>query len=349
MADNVARQDDRHRGELQRNSSRSRRAHDFLRRIREFLIAGRIHATLRDPVRQSSDSASGFSLESAVAVLRCPSVSVTHGMWSGSVETSHIMGEPFQLTYGQQPRSFGLLGEGAQLKLDPKIQAELDAMQYRLEFDRLRSQWYAPDWSQINSLWNPHLVPPTGSAPPPNYFASPPAQGAGTCGWSAPSTNTEPMESRAGEASDVLKALWALPAVKCAVTDVSDQFKQDWNRLGTGQKTLVISGAVVIAGGTLAGILSGSSTRTMFLEKISGVDIPVPKAGGLSFKIIAPQGIFSGAGLGYDNDVLKIGASFERSKLPDNSPYNDGSRFNNVTFGVQLDVLKAIPFLTGKK
>ena len=141
---------------------------------------------------------------------------------------------------------------------------------------------------------------------------------------------------RKGEVSDVLKAVWKLPMIESAVKDLKGNLESQWNKMGTGGQAPLITMSVIIGAGLVGGIAANESSRVWALGKISGVDIPVPKVDGLSFSIIAPNGIISGGGLQYENKLFDAKAAFEQTKLPDNT------RFNNVSVTLNLNVLEAI-------
>lgn len=261
------------------------------------------------------------------------------------------MGPPYKLQLGTNARSANMLGDQYRLTLDPDIRAELDKLNYKLEFDRLQSLWYRPDWSAIDSLLSrpeyllPQQLPtlPASRGPAATGGTSPLRAPAGS---SVPSTQAIPSPEnptlRKGEASDVLKAVWKLPAVKSTVNRMQKDLQSQWNGFGTGAKASLITASVVIVAGAVAGIASKEPARVWVLEKISGAEIPVPKVNGLSFSIIAPRGIIGGAGLQYENKMFNAKAAFEQTKLPDNT------RFNNVTLTLNLNVVEAISFLRGR-
>ena len=124
--------------------------------------------------------------------------------------------------------------------------------------------------------------------------------------------------------------------IESAVKDMKLQLETQWNRMGTGEKTPLITLSVIIGAGLIGGIAANQTSRAWALEKISGVDIPVPKVDGFSFSIIAPKGIIGGAGLQYESNLFNAKAAFEQTRLPDNT------RFNNVSVTLNLNVIEAI-------
>jgi hypothetical protein len=84
--------------------------------------------------------------------------------------------------------------------------------------------------------------------------------------------------------------------------EASQRARHDWQGATTGDRTLVISSASVIAGGTLAGILSNNQARTQVFNLIVDKNIPVPGVDGLSVRVkprgaVATYGNIGGSGL----------------------------------------------------
>jgi hypothetical protein len=83
----------------------------------------------------------------------------------------------------------------------------------------------------------------------------------------------------------------AIPTIDTALTRLRTQatarVQRDWRRLSTGEQVLLVSQAVLIGGGALAGALSHESSRSFLLEQIQGRNIPVPMVPGLSFQFNA--------------------------------------------------------------
>src|SRR5262249_9410400 len=91
----------------------------------------------------------------------------------------------FQLTW-PGPRRPSLLGD-YQLHLDPQIEAEIRAIAARQNFERLGDIWLRREWWRLEPV------------------------GAG------------PDTPRPGEVSDVLKAIWAVPAVQSTAYRLLDE------------------------------------------------------------------------------------------------------------------------------
>ena len=251
------------------------------------------------------------------------------------------MGSPYNFQLGTNARSANVLGDQFRLKLDPDIEAELDKLNYKLGFDRLQSLWYQPDWSVIDlMLSRPTYLQQDSVVAPSSNGTAPSASAPGSNGgYGSPKLTIPEPENptlRKGEVSDVLKAVWRLPMIESAVKDMKLELETQWNRMGTGEKAPLITMSVIIGAGLIGGIAANQTSRAWALEKISGVDIPVPKVDGFSFSIIAPKGIIGGAGLQYESNLFNAKAAFEQTRLPDNT------RFNNVSVTLNLNVIEAI-------
>lgn len=240
----------------------------------------------------------------------------------GGPSFSQPFGQPYQSKY---------FGNQFQLKIDPKIQAEIEALRLRLQFQKLRQTWFSPDWSQLDPYIFGPLPPPDPSSP---LSLTPPPTTPAFCPFKP---GPPPKESRKGEAGDVLRAVWALPCVKHAVGKVQSKLERDWRSLdGTG-KGLLIGQGVLIGGGLVAGIASDKAARVWVLDKLNGTDIPIPKLDGASFRIHAPNGIIKGVGGKYSHRIFEVSGDYQQAKLP------SGVQFNSLSFSLKINVLEAIP------
>lgn len=239
--------------------------------------------------------------------------------------SSSFGGTPYKSVFGDQFK----------LKIDPKLQAEMDALKYRMQIQQLRAGWFTPDWSQLDKLvYGPSLPPaPTGPLAP-GKLQPPAAQP--FCSYKP---GAGPKAPRKGEASDVLKAVWALPCVQHAVGQAQSHAERQWGKLGTAEKVLVVGHSVLIGGGLVAGIASDDPSRVWILDKISGVSIPVPKLEGVSFRLHAPKGVLGGGGLSYQTKALDLSADVQQKALPTGTTYND------MNFSIKINVLEALPQL----
>jgi len=90
-----------------------------------------------------------------------------------------------------------------------------------------------------------------------------------------------------------MKAIWAVPVVQETTTRLLDQAgdraRRDWQGASTGDRALVVSSAAVIAGGSLAGVISNNEARTAAFNFIVDKDLPVPGVDGLTVRV-KPRG-----------------------------------------------------------
>lgn len=246
------------------------------------------------------------------------------------------MGSPYQLStsFGRPQKFRSLFGDKFELKIDHKLQAEMNALRFRMELSRIRAHWLSPDWAALDDLLTrppaPPLPPPSGSFPtlPPIPKTKP--------NYTFP-RGKGPAVHRKAVTSDVLKALWALPIVQYNFDRVKSEAERQWSKLSTGEAVLLIGHGVLLGSGIVAGIASDDAARLWVLDKLSGVDVPIPKVDGLSFRLYSPKGLISGAGATYSHDLLKINAEGQIKPLP------NGVKYNELKFNITLDVLEAIP------
>ncbi|HEV8263946.1 MAG TPA: hypothetical protein VGQ06_03275 [Gemmatimonadales bacterium] len=171
------------------------------------------------------------------------------------------------------------------LHLDPELEAEIRALQSGPPSPLLRSLVLSPDWTALEPMTLDRILrtpsPTTPSrplVPRGNYTGAP----------------------RAADVGDLMKAIWAVPVVQETTTRLLDQAgdraRRDWQGASTGDRALVVTSATVLAGGSLAGVLSNNETRTWAFNVIVDKDIPVPGVDGLSVRL-RPRG----AGATYRN------------------------------------------------
>jgi hypothetical protein len=182
------------------------------------------------------------------------------------------------------PRRPSLLGD-YHLHLDPQIEAEIRATEARQTFERLREVWLRPDWWQLERILPQQ--PPWLQMRPPAPAAPLVPRGAG------------PATPRPGAISDVLKAIWAVPAVQSAADRVLDQatsnLRLGWRDASTGERVLVVGHAVLMVG-TLVPLLTVPRYRQEAFDLIQGHDIPVPFVRGGWVRVV-PRGGFAGVGI----------------------------------------------------
>jgi len=182
------------------------------------------------------------------------------------------------------PRSRTNLGD-YHLHLDPEIEAEIRALQSGPPSPRLRNLVLFPDWTALEPMTLDRILrtPPPTAAPRPlvprGDYTDPP---------------------RAAEVGDLMKAIWAVPVVQDTTTrlldQVSDRARRDWRNASPGEKAMFITSSAVIAGGSLAGLLSNNQARTDAFKFVVDKDIPVPGVDGLTVRM-KPRG----AAATYDN------------------------------------------------
>lgn len=163
-----------------------------------------------------------------------------------------------------------------QLHLDPAIEAELNALLLGPN-PRLRSLLLFPNWLALQPTTLDQMLrtpPPRASGP-----VVPRGEYHGT--------------PRAADVGDLMKAIWAVPAVQQTATRLLDHASQgarhDWGSLSPGGRAAVITTSGMILGGSLAGILANSQTRQSAFQFLLNKDIPVPGLSGLSVRML-PRG-----------------------------------------------------------
>lgn len=175
------------------------------------------------------------------------------------------------------------------LQLDPQIAAQIRAIQFMqglLSIEQLTaaaSQTAGGTAQGAPTLpgARPQLLP---SLPPPAAGGLTPAGGLGL----PPTPTAPPLVPRGagpetpGPASigDLLKAVLQVPAVQSGVatlrTQAEGRLRSDWSGLSGGERALVITHSVVLAGGALAGIATNAEARQFVLNQVQGKTIPIP-------------------------------------------------------------------------
>jgi len=173
-----------------------------------------------------------------------------------------------------------LLG-GQQLHLDPQLEAEMRRIELQAQLDEIlhpKKLQLAVQQLPFQPSAKPQWLPP-GVTPP-----------AGTAAGTPPApSDKEPEAAHEGSAGDLVKAIMAVPEIDGALTNLKTQagerVQRDWGRLSTGEKVLVISTGVTIAGSALGGAMANPDSRNFLLQQVSGRDFPVPGIEGLSFQV----------------------------------------------------------------
>ena len=171
-----------------------------------------------------------------------------------------------------------------QLHLDPVLMREMQALQKAPPSAQLRNLFLHPRWfelrqSDVDRVFRTPMPGPTAALVP---------RGAG------------PSSPKAAEVADLMKAIWAIPAVKSGTGSLLDlasrKAKSDWNNLSGGNKAMVISWSGLIAGPALVAALSDKSSRKALVSLVAGRDFDIPKLTGATFQIRE-----KGAGVNFRN------------------------------------------------
>ncbi len=173
----------------------------------------------------------------------------------------------------EAPQSPSLLEPGAQLTLDPEIEAQMRAMQaLRLTLN--------PTQLRPNLLQVPESL--AGSPGPLDLPSLPQPQPLVPAGKG-------PAKPRAAEASDLLEAVMSVPAIDTAIeslrTQALDRVRTDFASLSKGGKVATVSALAVIAGGSLAGAMTDPQARRFALDQLNGRVLPVPGLQGLGVEL----------------------------------------------------------------
>lgn len=182
--------------------------------------------------------------------------------------------------FGWQRPKLRLLDQ--ELKLDPQIEAQIRALQ--LEINDVRRKLIQPDFSRFSTSHLDWLL--RQPLPKPHPPLVPAGKG--------------PDKPKPGEIGDLGRAIWAVPSVKQAATQLGDSithdFRRGWGKAGAGEKAAIISTGLLITGGALTGALLHTQSRTDLLTFIDGKKVPVPGVDGLSFKLTRRGSSVSGGG-----------------------------------------------------
>jgi len=180
--------------------------------------------------------------------------------------------------FGYRPPRIRLLD--AELTLDPAIVAMIRDVEIQMAARRDINLWLRPDWNQLPDLSRILLMPPP--AVPASPFSAP--RGAG------------PSTPRPGEISDVLSALWQVPAVQTQVNNVYGEARRqigllhrDWDSATTADRALMISMSGLVVGSSLSFLMISPASRQGIFNLLVNRDIPIPGVDGLSFRLL-PRG-----------------------------------------------------------
>ena len=200
------------------------------------------------------------------------------------------------------------LGGEQHLHLDPAIEAAARQMiQRQLSPAVLRPRLAQIRLAPARLMPGPSGVSPAALAGPPIPQPAPlvPA-GAG------------PDTPRAAEASDVLEAVMAIPAIDQGITSLqtlaTDRVLIDWRKLSTGEKVGVVSTVVTIGLGALGGVASDPAARRLALSQLNGRILPVPGVDWLHLEVNT------------GGDALMVGMHLDVGRLlPKNLGFGPGS------------------------
>lgn len=172
-----------------------------------------------------------------------------------------------------------------QLRLDPEIEAQLrmiELLRDLITLDNLRT-----GAAQLGGGFGalPPGAPTLFPAPGQGSVGTPqPAGGLGQPLPPAPAPlvprGTGPEPARGASVGDLLQAVLAIPMVQSGVTrlriQAEGEVRRSWRLLSGGERALVITQGVLIAGGAIAGIASDPAARQFVLDQVQGRTIPIP-------------------------------------------------------------------------
>lgn len=235
--------------------------------------------------------------------------------------------------FGYKPKNIRLLD--AQLTLDPDImrmmgEIEAQMTERKVLVDILNPNWslILPDFQSILNTSSKDIFKTPAATPAPSQWSKP---GAG------------PDTPRAGELSDVTKALYQLPAVQNIMTRAHDEglrqvrlLRNDWDTASTSDRVMMVSMATVFAGSLITPIVANQKTRDLAFGLIKGKDIPVPGIDGLSFKLLDKGGGIT-TPLGVPGLSASAQLQFPNSAAP------------NYEFTVNFDVMEFVKSRSASK
>lgn len=191
--------------------------------------------------------------------------------------------------YGYQPKPMNLMT--GKLTLSPETMAMIAEIEAKMAARAWMEAMLAPKWGDLApmlqlSTLRPVVVGPVAGAPA--AWLVPLPAGAGP---TAP--NPGPATPHAGEAKDVLEAVYKLEIVQKQVGIVQDEakrqwgiFKGEWKAAPTGEKALIVTSSVIVAGSFIAPILAVRDTRLFAFGLIKDKWLPVPGLDGYKIKLL---------------------------------------------------------------
>jgi hypothetical protein len=233
--------------------------------------------------------------------------------------------------FGYKPKNISLLD--AKLTLDPETIRIMEDIEAQMAARRILSDILNPNWSLLMPDFQSILASPSN-----DIFKAPAIPGAPP----AFKPGAGPDKPRAGELSDITKALYQLPAVQGLMTRAHDEglhhvrlLKKEWDTAPTVDRVIMVSMATVFAGSLITPIVANQQTRDLAFGLIKGKDIPIPGVDGLSFKILDSGGGIK-APLGVPGLTGSAQMQFPHSGAP------------NYEFNVSFDVIAFIKSRSSK-
>jgi len=198
---------------------------------------------------------------------------------------------------GNPHSPFHLVSPGDyQLQLDPSVEAEINALLLGPN-PLLRNLVLFPNWLALQPTTLDQIL----RTPPPARSSGPVVPRGEYHGT-----------PRAADVGDLMKAIWAVPAVQHTATrlldQVSHQAEHQWRSLSAGEQALVVSSAGLILGGSLAGILSDNQARQGAFHFLLNKHIPVPGVSGLSVRMLPRGASVTYANIGGSGATVSAGA-----------------------------------------
>ena len=188
--------------------------------------------------------------------------------------------------FGYRPPQIRLLD--AQLTLDPQIMRMMAEIEGQMAARRILAEMTQPNWNLTLPTFESIL-----SSPQSNIFATPMPSPVST-----PYPNVAgPATPRAGELSDIARAVYQLPAVQRIVERAHDEglrqvrlLRREWETAPTSERIVMVSMATVFAGALITPVIANQQTRDLAFGLIKGRDIPIPGVDGLSFQVLDSGG-----------------------------------------------------------
>ena len=191
--------------------------------------------------------------------------------------------------YGYQPKPMNLMP--GKLTLSPETLAIIAEIEAKMAARAWMEAMLTPKWEDLAAMFQlatlrPVVIGPVAGAPPAWLMPIPtPAATA--------EPNAGPATPHAGEAKDVLAAIYKLPIVQKQVGVVQDEAKRQWGVLKgewraapTGEKVLMVTSSVLVAGGMIGPILAVRDTRQLAFGLIKDKWLPVPGLDGYKIKLL---------------------------------------------------------------